>query len=218
MAETSQQGGKGVHFILFAKRRVKYFYEGPSVHPQDILEFRFPPNFPPLPIPARVTILHPAHNSVFIDLPAYDQQAGSDLYGIHYETILTACTILAFNQPGFFSRDQGRDSERIEADSILPAGEYFYHLQDPTLDVSYPICRDFRNWDFPHEKMPMSWEREPNMDTVLWPTSWAPISTRVKFRDKTCLVSGFEEGLTIAHIIPEAEIRWVCARATLVLF
>jgi hypothetical protein len=111
------------------------------------------PDSPPSS-PAVVNLCHPANGLAFLALPAYDLFCQSPLqFGIHHET-LTACCIIAYNKPGYLSTSRNRGAA---LDSIIPAaGEYYYHLNDPS-DRFYSICCNFNAWKFSHGHLPPSW-------------------------------------------------------------
>jgi hypothetical protein len=131
--------------------------------------------------------------------------------GIHLRTALTACQIISYNKPGYFTAARERTARRITgpADHIISAGIYYYHLQTEGSDSFYPICRDFRCWSFPHDALPAEWApNEPISDIIH--THWSVLSQRVKDRDVKCLVSGGRDSLDTAHVVPKAEEPWVC--------
>jgi hypothetical protein len=112
------------------------------------------PDSPPSS-PAVVSLCHPANGLAFLALPAYDLFCQSPLqFGIHHETLVTACCIIAYNKPGYLSTSRNRGAA---LDSIIPAaGEYYYHLNDPS-DRFYSICCNFNTWKFSHGHLPPSW-------------------------------------------------------------
>ncbi|EDR13960.1 uncharacterized protein LACBIDRAFT_305223 [Laccaria bicolor S238N-H82] len=167
----------------------------------------------PFSILAVVTIIHPANGVELFEWQAYDRLPGPELqFGVHVETLLTACQIVANNEPGYLSKHQGRDDERIDVDlgSILAPGHYYYHVEKVALNP-YPICRDFKSWTFPHGDMPRSWSiKSPALPKNLhWGSSWSAVSFIVKLRDKKCRVTGSSEWLSTAHLIPEEERSWL---------
>jgi hypothetical protein len=110
--------------------------------------------------PVGVTFRHPANGLPFLVLPEYDLISRSPLkFGIHHQTAITACCILACNESGYLSTSRERDSGRVDdgLDAIIPIGDYFYHLDNPGSDTLYPICIDFATWKFPHNALPLSW-------------------------------------------------------------
>jgi hypothetical protein len=123
--------------------------------------------------PAFVCLHHPANGLTFITLPAYDLFSLFPLqFGIHHRTAVTACCILACNNPGYLSTSRDRDSGRVNNDleAIILAGKYYYHLDTPGRDALYPICRDFATWKFPHRAFPSSWNPKestlPSFQTI----------------------------------------------------
>lgn len=167
----------------------------------------------PLPSLDVVTVLHPANNAGILQWRAYDRLPGPETkFGVHHETLLNACQIIANNETGYLSEHQDRNAERIDVDldSILSPGYYYYHVEKVALNP-YPICRNFESWTFPHGAMPRSWSAKlpvlPEMP--YWGPSWSKVSSKVKDRDEKCRVTGSSEWLSTAHLIPEAESNWV---------
>ena len=161
--------------------------------------------------PEFILVFHPANGLIFLRFPAYDLPGPQFQFGLHHETALTACTIVAYNHPGYLSKLRDRDADPVDValDSVLLPGSYYYHLYDATAEELYPICRDFRNWKFPHGKMPPSWLAEPQTDVLDWPSGSTAISQKVKDRDNACLISGSTECLTTAHIVSKEDGIWV---------
>jgi len=175
--------------------------------------------------PEFVRLYHPANGLAFFILPAYDLLSKSPLqFGIHHETLLTVGRIMAYNKPGFLSTSRERDAPRLEADldSVIPVTEYYFHLDRPGTDPLYPICRDFKLWDFPHHQLPTSWLPPSGSSPLpaVWNSSWDAQSAYVKIRDKVCRVSRWKDSLTTAHVIPRTEEGWVsricCSSRTVV--
>ena len=156
-----------------------------------------------------VSFLHPANSLPFLDFPAYDYCPPNG--GIHYGTAIAACEILACN---YLSASRNRNDNgrvNVDWDTIIPSGDYYYHLEMETPGPLYPICQDFSCWEFPHKNLPSSWEHNlPKLAPFNWPASWSAISHTVKAQDAACLVSGWKDSLTVAHIVPQTQENWVC--------
>jgi hypothetical protein len=170
--------------------------------------------FGPPSLPDYVRLHHPANGLPFFQLPAYDLLCKSPLqFGIHHETLLTIGRILAYNKTGYLSTSRNRDAPRVEADldSILPVAKYYFHLERPGTDPLYPICRDFRLWNFPHHQLPTSWSRPSGSSPLpaVWNNSWDDQNAYIMDRDKVCRVSRWKDSLTTAHVIPRTEEGWV---------
>ncbi|KAF5378095.1 hypothetical protein D9615_007609 [Tricholomella constricta] len=160
-----------------------------------------------------ITLRHPGNGNRFLALPAYDPLPGAELqFGLHFETVVTACKILAYNRPGYLSESRNRNADRVNLspNSILPVKSYFYHLDEEFKPGElYPICYDFKNWGFPHAAMPSSWSVPPSTDTTGWPFSQTSLSQKIKDRDKACLISGYTEYLTTAHVVNKEDNKWL---------
>ena len=166
--------------------------------------------------PDFLELLHPANDFPFLSLPAYDQLPAQLQFGVHHETVITACMILACNRPGYLSKSRTRNADRVSVplDSILVPDSYYYHLDDNTeTGELYPICDDFQNWSFPHGKIPPSWQSVPNNRISMQAVNWTAVSERIKFRDTVCLISGYTRALATAHIVNKEDSRWVRASA-----
>jgi hypothetical protein len=174
---------------------------------------------PDVPIhPDIISIKHPANNEAFLLLPANNvQQAPPSeprTFGVHHLTVLTACQILT-SETGFLSlssdRENAEDVVSMDPDGILTLKQYYYHLINPQTDPLYPIYLDFSSWRFPHKQLPQAWERtvSPDEDEMFVNDSWSVISSAVKVRDKRCRLSGWRDGISTAHIIPNTEAVWV---------
>lgn len=162
--------------------------------------------------PAIVSLCHPANGLAFLALPAYDLFCQSPLqFGIHHETLVTACCIITYNKPGYLSTSRNRGATRVDAalDSIIPAaGEYYYHLDDP-FEPFYSICCNFNDWKFPHGHLPPSWvAKSPCVPSFLY-SDWVSQSILVQKRDNVCLVTGWKDSLTTSYVIPHEEETWV---------
>jgi hypothetical protein len=186
---------------------------------------------PPLPSrsnwPAHndiVALRHPASDLTFLrlfpsdcDPPVLSTTSISNLqprYGIHHDTALTACRIASCNEPGFLSTSIDRDSVADRVDdppgAILLGRLYYYHLRTPKDHELYPSCRDFMSWRFPHHALPNTWIAEPKFGRDLARQSnWTAMSILIKERDKECLVSGWKDGLSTAHVVPKSVRSWV---------
>ncbi|KAF8813406.1 hypothetical protein BYT27DRAFT_7180892 [Phlegmacium glaucopus] len=175
---------------------------------------------PDVPIyPNFIIIKHPANDEPFLLLPANNvvQQAPANeprTFGVHHLTVLTACQILT-SHTGFLSLSSDRENAEgvasMDPDGILTLKEYYYHLTNPQTDPLYPICLDFSSWRFPHDQLPQAWDRTVSLDEddIVARDNWSVISTAVKTRDRRCRLSGWCDGITTAHIIPNEEGSWM---------
>jgi hypothetical protein len=158
-------------------------------------------------------------NREFLFLPAYDHFPGSDYqFGYHHETLVTACTILAYNRPGYISTSRHRNNGTISLpmNPFLQPGRYYFHLANTAPQENYPICCDFRKWTFPHGKLPPSWLGPPLQEDWDLMTGSTTVSQRIKVRDKVCLITGSVEYLTASHVVPKDENDWVRRTCSLV--
>lgn len=114
-----------------------------------------------------ITILHPSYpQATLLTFPRLDLDEmalpGADhmeCYGVHYNTVLTACQITAGNMLDvYLSKDiLGRDRVDHSPDDILLSDSYY--LQVPSAKKhDYPIVPNFESWIFPHRNLPFPWD------------------------------------------------------------
>lgn len=161
-----------------------------------------------------VIVKHPGYSnsSTLVTFAAADYNDSG--HGVHFGTVHVACAILANNRhDGWLSRSRSYTAtgDRItqEHDSILPAGEYFYHV--PLLDdyarpplAPYSVVPNFRAWKFPHGNIPQPWDTvldRATIDDNAYPTD-------PSIRDQTCRLTDFCMGCDYAHLIPVSEKDW----------
>jgi len=156
--------------------------------------------------PLNVSVHHPFYkeNNMLLQLCAFDDTSG----GIHHGTLHAASAIIANNRfDGYLSetRAPGVPLTALHNDVLL-LDKYYFHVPD---DPEYAVVPTFRHWQFPHNRIPQSW-------TELGGSTRAPAATAahsdmsfaVRLRDSKCRVSGYLEGLQIAHLCPQAEEPW----------
>ncbi|KAH8701326.1 hypothetical protein GQ44DRAFT_732977 [Phaeosphaeriaceae sp. PMI808] len=203
-----------------------------------MLYVREPTPLPSIPQPLRrwqIFFRHPGYddsNNVLFKLYAMDtdtdgshntEQDGSQALGIpglYAQFALDACAVIAGNRTdGWLSTLRDPDDARkaqIDAASILHARNYYFHLDrengtddDSGSDEPYPIVPTFREWRFPHDRIPAHWQQlSPNaapLDSIFSPSN---LTTALQIRDGSCRISGHREGLQVAHIVPQAELDW----------
>ena len=175
--------------------------------PESLIDRRYPhENIVP-----RVIIRHPAysdHNEL-LSFNAWDYGRS----GVHLGTVLLACRLVACNEfNGFLTKDQN-GSEQITGpdDSLLHTGVYFFHVREQDPAYKYPIYSSFKDWTYPHGKLPSSWVGS-------WTTTIAPgfsagvsdstTSALVISRDGMCCVSSCVDSLERAYLCPQSERDW----------
>ena len=70
----------------------------------------------------------------------------------------------------------------------------------------YPIVPSFCDWQFPHGKLPPSWERAMTSPSDL--TTRSNVTTAVYARDVSCRMSRSMDGCEKAHLVPLDEAPW----------
>ncbi|KAK0627942.1 hypothetical protein B0T14DRAFT_493937 [Immersiella caudata] len=149
--------------------------------------------------PRRIDFLHPGYGgrAVLLSLPALDDG------GIHFDTALVACGLIAGNRwgDGFFSSDpSGSPADAVERphDDILRGPQYFFCLPGP-LNPPYPVVPRFSHWRFPHGNLPPPWQQ--------W-TAAARSGRDAEAAARRCVVSNYADGLEMAHLLPAGEDDW----------
>ena len=166
--------------------------------------------------PVYVSFYHPINKGLILTLPKNNVLPSTESdFGVHHETALTACQIIACNKPGFLStstnRNDVKDQTSPKRHPFLTSARYYYHLHVQPDDTNYCICVDFALWSFPHHNLPPSWVREtPLEDAGFERSNWTAISAGVKERDPRCRISGWIDNKLTAHIVPADQIEWVC--------
>ncbi|KAJ9199091.1 hypothetical protein DTO166G4_7368 [Paecilomyces variotii] len=151
---------------------------------------------------------HPAFldpHDILIIIPGLDHPDG----GIHHQTALDACAVLANNRyDGWFTEDrEGTVRVKIPLDGILQKKNYYFQVSDNYQDV-YPIVPSFEDWAFPHGNLPRAW----NLDiprTAEHPTPrQSTLMDAILSRDIRCRVTNHIEGTECAHLIPRNQSSW----------
>ncbi|GAP91598.1 hypothetical protein SAMD00023353_6400550 [Rosellinia necatrix] len=141
----------------------------------------------------------PPHDFLFM-LPRLDRSSGS-LKGVHYGTALTACQIIANNAfDGYLATDrEGRDrvDSNLDFDHLLTKSDYWFFVAPVPQSLNpypYPVVPSFRDWAFPHQRIPR-WvrpERTTDSDTV----------------GHRCIITRTAGFINQAYLIPAADKKW----------
>jgi hypothetical protein len=174
------------------------------------------PDIPPLQEYNHISFYHPYNGSKILVLPKVDINSNSEIRALHTKTGLSACYVIAHNTPGFFSVNRDRTlaiTAKLDAE-FLDVDKVFYHLDDETIPIRYPICTRFKNWKFPHSDLEFweDWKAAESQPTAfpLLTRIQSEMSEMVKFRDGKCRTTNYPVGLNTCHLIPKVESRWVC--------
>lgn len=141
-----------------------------------------------------VCIYHPDYdNKSFIAINAHEPVPGMPgVYGIHHQTALDACRIIANNEDGFLSRTQDRTGRVPASEVLLCERAYWYHLTDESRASRYPIVDDFDAWTFPHGAVPPHWAAAHTRTYDVRASAAASgLSERIKALDRCCIVTGY---------------------------
>ncbi|KAF5570516.1 endoglucanase type c [Fusarium phyllophilum] len=143
----------------------------------------------------QIRFYHPGYlkplNLLFC-LPRVDYNTTEGAFGVHYLTALTACQIVANNafEKGYLARDE-RGKDRVSGDeTILLQRDYWFFVEG---DDRYAIVPSFRDWQFPHDRLP-EW--------------WSVPTSRTSLYAKRCAVTNTSYAFTWAHLIPREEQSW----------
>ncbi|KAH6975855.1 hypothetical protein EDB80DRAFT_757639 [Ilyonectria destructans] len=116
-----------------------------------------------------------------------------DLFGVDAQIALLACQIVASNAfaTGYLaSDDKGIRRADTGPDSVLTRSEYWFFVEG---DDEYPVVPSFRDWQFPHDRLPSFWPLRAAESLSTW---------------NRCPVTNTSYALTEAHIIPKEESEW----------
>ncbi|SLM33288.1 HNH nuclease [Lasallia pustulata] len=158
----------------------------------------------------RVCLLHPhyrAPTNVLLDLLAPDGVDG----GLEYGFAHTACAVIAGNRwDGFFTQEVDGTRLQFANGDIMPKGEYYFQIEGSTPEDPYPIISIFQEWPFPHRDLPRLWADSIQPPSQTSGSSFAPsnFSNAIITQNKTCRMSGFEDGTEAAHLCPRSELEW----------
>ncbi|KAL8799500.1 MAG: hypothetical protein Q9182_005838 [Xanthomendoza sp. 2 TL-2023] len=159
-----------------------------------------------------ITIKHPGypevsnHNAlnVLMQLPGVDCVNGKT--GIHYGTVLLACSIVSGQKNGLLSRDRNQTDIQLAFDDLLVGGVYYYFVPN---EPHYAIYASFRHWAFPHGCLPRGWDAIPRSTPIASAAvAQSTSSGTVLRRDGQCVVSGRKDIIERAHLCPRQETVW----------
>ena len=108
---------------------------------------------------------------------------------------------------------------RMDPNSILRRSSYYFHLPLLQSDIDagrpdnpYPIVPTFREWRFPHDRLPNQWKQTApaDCDPVIPDQSFATsnLTLALQARDASCRITGCREGIQVTHICPQKETDW----------
>ncbi|KAF2963677.1 hypothetical protein GQX73_g9910 [Xylaria multiplex] len=173
-----------------------------------------------------ISFRHPAYPVSANDLISLSATDDEPVPGIDYNLALVACGIVACNkwhQAWFGEICEGRDEEQNRyrrvsrpENGILPYKEspyYFFINED--VKYKYPVIPSFDHWPFPHNNLPNEWKRMCLPSTSGGETVTIPEDPRAAafMRDRGCRVTGYLQGIEIAHLVPTQTMGWFEANA-----
>ena len=135
--------------------------------------------------------------------------------GLYAQFALDACAIVADNRTdGWLSSDRDPElarNNRVAAGSTLHARSYYFHLEDSEgSDLPYSIVPSFREWSFPHDRLPAHWAQLSSPSNTTSDATFTPsnLTAALTVRDGCCRITGHKEELQVAHLVPQAELDW----------
>ena len=156
---------------------------------------------------------HPGYPDMFgwnvlFRLYVFDDNDGAP--GLHYQTALTVCAIVAGNAwDGFFTTRQ--DNQHIPHDApqmLSPNHDYYFYARGSHTEP-YVIIPTFADWIFPHDAIPsdfLSAAMTLNMQALTAPYGFSAADIQ---RDGSCRLSSYSDNVESAHLVPEEERDWL---------
>lgn len=182
-----------------------------------------------LQLPSRFSIFfrHPGYDdstNVLFKLHASDTATACSRDGepaqpgrpcLYAQFALDACAIIADNRTdGWLSTDRDPElarNKRVAAGGTLHARSYYFHLEDTDgSGLPYPIVPSFREWRFPHDRLPAHWAQLSSSSNTTSNTTFTPsnLTAALTVRDGCCRITGHKEELQVAHLVPQVELDW----------
>ena len=145
-----------------------------------------------------------ANQNVLLTLQAFDHPNG----GLHYGTAFLACAIIAGNAwDGYFTTTVNGEMVVMGNNQLLREKNYYFHVPSSG-EGPYAIYPSFEDWRFPHESLPPLWNFDVDRALRLNNISSSVLSATVIGRDGTCQLTGYRDGLEVAHLCPWSELIW----------
>ncbi|KAK3360897.1 hypothetical protein B0T24DRAFT_692953 [Lasiosphaeria ovina] len=144
-----------------------------------------------LRIRKQIEFYHPGYDSnsnLLLTLPRVDPTPSGPGYGVHHRTALLACQIIAGNafDNSYLSLDRaGQRRVQVSPDGILTDEGYYFIC-------FYPIAASFRDWEFPHGRIP----------------DWWPLVNAGPDTTMYCGITNGRHSVEQAHLVPQEEYRW----------
>ncbi|KAH0556027.1 hypothetical protein GP486_006032 [Trichoglossum hirsutum] len=166
----------------------------------------------------RIEFCHPAYDpphDILLTLFGFDYLGG----GIHHNTALVACAIVAGNQwCGYFTETRDGPSVTAACDEILRGKKYYFHVIDPQNGgdeltshpiYKYPIIPLFREWVFPHDNLPRGWDDISGLKLSAVPsTRRTNPAASTESHKQPCRLSYDRDCTSSAHLCPRSESDW----------
>ena len=160
----------------------------------------------------RINFRHPGYNdelnqNVMLRLYGFDHDNG----GVHHQTALTVCGILACNTwNGYFTETRGGNKVEPEDKPILEGRNYYYFPSalESNDKEPYAVFASFNDWTFPHDNLPPTFASVPPAPPPSAAGAASQLSTAVLVRNPTCRISDYGDALQTAHLCPRNQMEW----------
>ncbi|KAF2009067.1 hypothetical protein BU24DRAFT_415419 [Aaosphaeria arxii CBS 175.79] len=155
-----------------------------------------------------VIIRHPGYedplNVIFKFNPPDDDVAEGPQRrrGIYGQVVFDACMVVAGNPDTKCWLSGSRNGDF--ATGAIDVDEVLYDSGKP-----YGIVPTFREWRFPHQRVPRHWVKaasQSNPSTITLASN--NIADALRIRDARCRISGEPDVTDVAHIVPTSEEDW----------
>jgi hypothetical protein len=146
---------------------------------------------------------YPDENNTLLDLLAPDHPRG----GLHHLTALTACGIVTGdNWESWFTETKDGLKVELGCDVLLLKSDYYFHLMSSsTSQDPYPVVPSFREWKFPHSRLPKSWKDCVQTTPSTRMYSASSLYPSLLDRDGSCRMSAHREGTQAVHLCTRSE-------------
>ena len=160
--------------------------------------------------PEFVILRHPAQGtgveSVLFRVPAYSESGTVKGY-VPYELLWLAGVIISDNRTeGYLTRGTAPNEQIVDPGTCLRPGNYYFQVgsRDATEPENYALLRGIQQWKLKEEMIPQAWK-----DAASW------VGREVSHRENTCIVTGANDKVQSAHLVPAALHQWLLAQEML---
>jgi hypothetical protein len=104
---------------------------------------------------------------------------------------------------GYLTRGTAPNEQVVDAGTCLRPGDYYFHVgrHDATEPEHYTLLREIQQWKLLDEIVPHAWK-----DAARWRRREAG------HLPNACIISGADEKVQLAHLVPAALHTWLVAQ------